>query len=108
MSSLRIPTTPDVDSTLRVQLDSTSYSLRIVWSQRGECFHLHIADSTGVQLLSGLRMVTLYPLLYRYHYMPSLPIGELYFIDTADTQAKPTLAGMGDRFRLYYVTDGQW
>lgn len=108
MASLRIPTTPDVDATIRVQLDSTSYSMRIVWSQRGECFHMHISDSVGAPIISGLRMVTLYPLLWRFHYMPALPVGELWFIDTRDAQAKPTLAGMGDRFRLYYVTDGQW
>lgn len=108
MASVRIPTTPTVDSSLRVQLDSTSYGMRIVWSQRGECFHLHIADSVGNPLISGLRMVTLYPLLYRFHYIAGLPVGDLWFIDSRDAEGKPTLAEMGDRYRLYYLTDGTW
>lgn len=108
MASLRIPTTPNVDTSMRVQLDSTSYGMRIVWSQRGECFHLHMSDSVGNPIISGLRMVTLYPLLYRFHYLPALPAGELWFIDTRDAQGQPTLAEMGDRYRLYYVTNGAW
>ena len=107
MSSIRIVTTPDPDSTQRVQLGDSTYSLRIVWSQRGECWHMHIADSVGTPVLNGLRMVTLYPLLARYHYLP-LPPGELWFLDTKDEAGKPTLEAMGDRYRLYYVTDNTW
>jgi hypothetical protein len=108
MSSLRIVTTPDVDSTQRVQLSGSSYSLRIVWSQRGRCFRMSVSDSAGVPLVLGVRMVTLYPLLDRYHYDKRLPPGDIWFLDMRDQGAKPTLAEMGDRFRLYYVTDDTW
>lgn len=107
MSSVRIVTTPDPDTTQRVQLGVNTYSLRIVWSQRGECWHLHIADSVGAPLLAGLRMITMYPLIARYHHL-ALPPGELWFLDTRDQHGTPTLADMGDRYRLYYVTDGKW
>lgn len=107
MSAIRIVTTPEPDTTQRVQLDKSTYALRIVWSQRGECWHMHIADSIGAPLINGLRMVTLYPLLDRFHYLP-LPVGELWFLDTRDGEGNPTLEEMGDRYRLYYVTDGTW
>jgi hypothetical protein len=108
MASLRIVTTPDVDSAQRVQLSGSSYALRIVWSQRGACFHMHVSDSAGVPLVVGVRMITMYPLLDRYHYNTALPPGDLWFLDMRDVGAKPTLAEMGDRFRLYYVTDETW
>jgi hypothetical protein len=106
MASQLIPTTPQPDTTIRVVLGSNVYSLRIVWSQRGEVFRLWIADSAGVPLLDGLRMVTMYPLLVRFHYKPELPAGELWFIDERNQAARPTLQDMGTRFTLYYAPNG--
>jgi len=108
MASIRITTTPDVDTTQRVQLSGSSYSLRIVWSQRGACFRMSVSDTAGVPLIVGVRMITLYPLLERYHYNTKLPPGDLWFLDLRDLSGKPTLAEMGDRYRLYYVTDDTW
>jgi hypothetical protein len=108
MTAARIVTTPYPDTTQRVQLGLSVYSLRIRWSQRGEAWYVDMADSAGNELLRGLRLVTLWPLLYRFHYNPAIPPGELYFIDLREQHAKPTLEGMGDRFRLYYLDDGKW
>lgn len=108
MTAARIITTPYPDTTQRVQLGTSVYGLRIRWSQRGECWHLDLSDSAGNELLRGLRMVTLWPLLYRFQYNPAVPVGELFFIDVRGEEARPTLEGMGDRFRLYYLDDGTW
>jgi hypothetical protein len=104
----RIITTPDPDTTQRVELGGLVYTLRIVWSQRGSCWHLELADSEGTPILYGVRMITLWPLLYRYRYLGTLPPGDLWFLDLREEAAKPTLEDMGDRFRLYYVPDGEF
>jgi len=108
MASQRIVTTPEPDTTQRVPLGDLVYSLRIVWSQRCSCWHLDLADSEGNPLVFGIRLVTLFPLLYRWQYIAGMPPGELWFLDLRDEGAKPTLEDMGDRFRLYYVTDGEF
>lgn len=108
MAAVVITTTPDVDTTQRVQLSGSSYTLRIVWSQRGNVFHMHMADTDGNALVNGIRLVTLWPILHRYHYMPAMPPGELWFLDLRNQKAHATLADMGSRFRLYYVTNNDW
>lgn len=108
MAAVRILTTPDPDTTQRVQLGARTYVMRIRWSQRGECWHMDLQDANATDLLRGLRMVTLYPLFFRFRYNAAVPPGDMWFLDTRDGQAKPTLEGMGDRFRLYYLDNGQW
>jgi hypothetical protein len=107
MASWLITTTPEPDTTQRVPLGELSYSLHIYWSQRCEAWHLDLADSVGAPMLLGVRMVTMFPLLYRYKYLVGMPPGDLVFLDLREEGARPTLEDMGDRFRLYYVTDGE-
>jgi hypothetical protein len=103
----RIITTPDPDTTQRVQLGELVYVMRIMWSQRAGCWHFDLADSDGNPILYGIRMVTMFPLLYRFRYLGTLPPGDLWFIDLREEGAKPTLEDMGERFRLYYAEDGE-
>jgi hypothetical protein len=105
MTAVRIITTPYPDTTQRVALDSVVYTLRFLWSQRGECWHFNMSDSDGDPILSGIRMVTGFPLLYRFHHLP-VPPGELFFFDLRGHGELPTLEEMGDRYRLYYVDRG--
>jgi hypothetical protein len=101
VTTLRIITQPYPNATQRVELDGTVYSLRVLWSQRGECWHLDLGDGEGDAIVSGLRLVTGFPLLYRFRYL-AVPPGELWFFDSRGQGAQPTLEDMGDRFRLYY------
>jgi hypothetical protein len=105
MSAVRIITRPYPDTTQRVQLDGIVYTLRVYWSQRCSCWHMDMSDVDGTPILSGLRLVTGFPLLYRYHHL-AVPAGELFFFDERDQAARPTLEDMGERFRLYYVDAG--
>ncbi len=101
MSTLRIVTTPYPDTTQRVELDGVQYTLRVRWSQRGACWHFDLGDLDGDPILSGVRMVTGFPLLYRFRHL-AVPPGELFFFDRRDMAGSPTLEEMGDRYRLYY------
>lgn len=105
MTVHRIVTTPYPNTTQRVELDGVVYTLRLLWSERGKAWHLDIADAEVVPILSGLRLVTSFPLLYRFRHLP-LPPGELYFFDLKDQGGTPTLEEMGERYRLYYVDEG--
>lgn len=102
MSIARITTTPYPDTTQRVELDGVVYTLRLRWSERGECWHFDLSDADGDAILSGVRLVTGFPLLYRFRYL-GVPPGELFFFDLRGLGGQPTLEEMGDRYRLYYV-----
>lgn len=105
MTAVRIVTTPYPDTTQRVELDSVVYTLRLRWSERGECWHFDLSDADGDPILSGIRMVTGFPLLYRFRYL-AVPPGEFWFLDLRGLGGAPTLEDMGDRFRFYYVDTG--
>src|SRR5262245_55138749 len=105
MAAVRIVTTPYPDTTQRVELDGVLYTLRFMWSGRGSCWHVNLADADGVAIVNGIRLVTSFPLLYRFRYL-AVPPGELYFFDLRDMAGKPTLEEMGERYRLYYVDAG--
>jgi hypothetical protein len=102
MTAIRIVTTPYPNTTQRVELDAVVYTLRLLWSQRGQGWHLDMSDADGAPILRGVRLVTCFPLLYRFHHL-AVPPGELYFFDLRDLGGEPTLEEMGDRYRLYYV-----
>src|SRR5436853_4262837 len=102
----RIETTPYPDTTQRVALTGVLYTLRIYWSQRCSCWHFDLSDVDGVPIVSGVRMVTAFPLLYRFRHLP-VPPGELFFVDLRNQAGEPTLEDMGSRYRLYYV-EGDW
>lgn len=105
MALVLITTSPYPDTTQDVELDGVVYNLRIRWSQRAECWHMDIRDAEGDAILLGVKMVTLYPLLKNYRHL-GVPAGEFFFVDNKDESARPTLEGMGDRFKLLYVDTG--
>lgn len=107
MSAVRIVTTPYPDTTQRVPLDGIVYTLRLYWSQRCSSWHMDMSDVDGLPIVSGVRLVTAFPLLYRFRYLP-VPPGEMYFLDLRDQAGEPTLEDMGVLYRLYYVDPGGW
>ena len=103
MSTVRIVTQPMPNTTQRVQLSGVTYSIRLLWSQRGSCWHMDLSDGDGELLLGGLRVVTHIPLLAPHRYLEGLPPGDLMLVDVRGVVGgKPTLEDMGTRFRLYY------
>lgn len=100
---LRVTTTAYPDTTQRVELDGAVYSMRLRWTERAGAWHMDLADSDGLAIVQGIRLVTLHPLLRRYRHL-AVPPGELILIDAKDQGGKPTLEEMGERYRLYYVT----
>lgn len=106
MTAFRINTPPYPHTKQRVQLDGVTYGMRLLWSQRGTCWHIDLSDAEGNAILSGLRLVVQFPLLSKYRYLTALPPGELYMFDLRDQHGRPTLEEMGSRYRLYYVDAG--
>lgn len=102
----RITTTSYPNTTERVELDGVVYTLRILWSQRAECWHLDLGDADGAPIVSGIRLTESYPLLARYRHLP-VPPGELALLDTRALDGEPTLSEMGTRYRLYYFAPGE-
>lgn len=97
-----INTLPYPDTSQDVDLEGVVYNLRFRWAERTEEWHLDLRDAEGDPILLGIKLVTLYPLLRNYRHLV-VPPGELFFVDNKDESARPTLDGMGERFKLIYI-----
>jgi len=63
-----------------VSLDNNEYLLRFYWNTRGEFWSMDISDSNNTQLVSGIKLIVNYPMLYQYKKI-GLPNGDFYIKD---------------------------
>lgn len=93
-----------------VTLDGRPYLLSFHWNTRGEYWSMAIADRDEVMLLSGIRLVMLFPLIHYRHVDSRLPPGELIVMDTsANTiyQEPGRYDFSNNRCSLYYVSENE-
>jgi len=102
MALLIIPTRTDLDNyEMSVELDGATYQFIFAWNYRDQAWYFSIADSDGVPIASGVRIVVDWILLK--HISDSRkPPGTLVAIDTAGTGVDPGLTELGDRVQLMY------
>jgi hypothetical protein len=102
--SLVLPTRSDLARyTFDVALDDVTFRFSFEWNDRDEGWYMSIADTNGVPLLSGRRIVLGYPLISIYR-NPALPAGALVAIDTSSKDEEPGFADLGRRVKLLYIT----
>jgi hypothetical protein len=102
MSTVRVITLDSYpDTTRQVDLGGTTYSLRVRWNQRAECWHLDLRTIGGESIAEGIKLVTGFPLLRRVQHA-SRPVGELWLLDLRGLDDEPTLDELGTRFKLFY------
>ena len=105
MSALQLFTsTSSPNYTQRVALDGREYVLRIRWNQRAEKWFMNIADSDGVMIVSGLKLVLNVVVggLFR-GVDPRMPPGGFLLVDNTDQERDPGLTELGLRVFLVYI-----
>lgn len=104
MAVRTINLSPGVPNTRqRVVLDGREYVLALRWSQREARFYLDLADATGAPLISAMKLLPGWPLLYRHRGIDGVPPGELMVLDPRPTPAPPGLDELGDVMQLAYI-----
>ncbi len=81
MSQVVIPMSDYPAFTQNVVLDGNTYRFSFSWNGRGEFWSMDIADANNIPLLSGIRLVILFPLLAQ-HKEDGLPAGQIFVLDT--------------------------
>ena len=88
-----------------VTLGGVQCTLRLYQRDNGMFIDLYVGNDTavclGVTCMNAVRIV-------RYDYLRAKTgfKGDLFFIDTTGS-GDPYYAGLGDRYKLYYVTDDE-
>lgn len=91
-------------------LDGATYNLYFNFNQRTQCWYLSIADSSGVDIYNGVKIITGLPLLRKCK-DPRRPPGDFLCLSSVPSNPSPPglqdlYAGSG-RCTLYYLT-GDW
>ncbi len=110
MAILTIPVSGDPFQTLKTRLDGVDYVLSLAYNQREDRWYLSIADDEETPILSGLKLVSNFGLLFRHRYNPAVPPGELMVTDTTTDKSPPGLLelGEGKRCELTYFEAATW
>jgi hypothetical protein len=103
MATLDIPVTPDPFQSLRVRLDGVDYLLSLAYNQREDRIYLSLADDEENPIVSGIKVLANWPLLFRHRYNPAIPPGELMAIDTTTDGSPPGLGELGAGLRVQLI-----
>lgn len=105
MSVLLIPTSADPYQTQKVRLDGTDYLLSLSYNQREDRLYLSLADDEENPIVSGIKVLANFPMLFRYRYNPAVPAGEIFAFDLTTDGSPPSLAELGEGLRceLTYI-----
>ena len=86
-----------------VELDGALFSFAMRWNDRDAAWYMSIADSLGVLIVSGVRVVPGWDLLRR-SVDPRRPQGAIVAVDTTGG-GMPGLTDLGARVLLVYDSD---
>lgn len=102
---IEIPIPPDsAHFTQRTELDGTPYALEFLWNARLGAWTLSLSTPDGDPIVSGIVIVSDWPLLRRYKYDPRVPRGELFAYDPTKVRSTPGYIDLGTLVPLYYFT----
>jgi len=91
----------DPHFTVQAQLDGSSYALELEWLDAVGSWFVSLSGPKGEPVLSGLKLVTDWPLTAR-HRTRGVPPGQLIFLGDG-TATPPGRLELGERVKLYYV-----
>ena len=94
----------DPHFTVQAQLDGSSYTLELEWLEAVGSWFFSLYGAKGEPVLSGLKVVTDWPITAR-HRTRGVPPGQLIFQGDGHT-APPGRLELGERVKLYYIDAG--
>lgn len=101
-SAFEIPLVPRPQK-LTIALAGVQYQLTVRPNDAGQFWVLDIRDSQGVDILTGLSLVTGVDLLEQFEYLGIG--GELWVFTDRNPPAMPTFVNLGVSSHLLFVTD---
>ncbi|HHX2502458.1 TPA: phage baseplate plug family protein [Neisseria subflava] len=101
---IKIPLIDANDFEVEAELDDVTYFLHFAWNDEAEIWTLSVANANNESVLSGVRIITNYPLLGNY---PHLDLPKGYLIATCLDSAKPNIGRndfVDDTVELVYIS----
>jgi len=109
MSAQLVPTLLDAEYwTQKTRLDGRDYVLHFAYNERLDRYYVSIHDDEDVPLVAGLKLVTNFPLLRRYHWDERVPSGELMAMSLQTDVTPPRFGELGEGRRVeltYFSTE---
>jgi hypothetical protein len=105
MATILIPNVVDAAySSQKLRLEGRDYRFDFAYNQREDRWYLSIYDDEDDPLVTGLKIITSFPLLRRYQADPRVPPGELMAISLTGDDSPPGFSdfGVGRRVELTY------
>jgi hypothetical protein len=103
MSVFIISVGTDPFQSFRARLDGVDYLISLAYNQREDRIYLSLADNEENPIVSGIKVLANYPLLFRHRYDTRIPPGELMAIDTTTDGSPPGLGELGEGLRCQLV-----
>lgn len=102
MAAQLIPTAQNAFFTQVTDFEGTDYLLRFDYNQREACYYLSIGNpTTGLDILSGVKVVCSYGLIRRYGGIAGLPPGEIMALVAPGVSDAPAdLGELGENLRV--------
>jgi hypothetical protein len=104
---LIIPTFQQTSSkyNLDIELTGKLYNLGFSWNTREEAWYMCISLEDTI-LISGIKLVPNYLLLYQYESLPNLPEGDFFIVDNDQDldSSDITYDNFGIRYQLVFLT----
>lgn len=88
--------------TFRAKLGDVTVRFHVFYVRRRGAWYFHMDDAQGNRLLSGVKLVSTFPLLRQYQANSSLPPGVLMLMDYKLTFDEPDRDSLGDNHILLY------
>lgn len=109
MPIFTVPTSDQPFYTQKTALDGVNFTLSFAYNQREDRWYLSIADDEETPIVSGIKILANFPLLFRFKFLPAMPPGEMVALDTTKDGSPPGAGelGSGKRVRLVYF-DAAW
>lgn len=105
MSFQKIPVRSDLPAyEFSITLDEKIYNLNFSWNDRTSLWTMDILDENGVELLTGVQMLTNWDMIGRYR-IKELPPRMFLCVDTAGEGKNPGIDDFGSRIILVYGDD---
>jgi hypothetical protein len=101
MAIYEIPLTPEAQ-TFTIDLADVTYIVSLFWCDASSCWIINLADSQGVDIVTGIPLVTGSDLLGQYQYLGIG--GSLIAFTDGDSSAVPTYENLGTSSHLYFET----
>lgn len=90
-----------------ISIDSRTYTLTFTWNHRAKYWSVHVDDSTGARVASGLRLMLEFDLLRRYS-KTELPRGQFIAIRDGSEKIDITFDETAKSLHLLYVTEAEY